>query len=228
MKLSSEYINDITSENTKTAVTFVNPHSYFILKDALLDNSFDCIYADGILVCIMECLFGYRLISRKSFDYTSIAPSVFEHCNSMRFNILVVGSTEDSLDKFISLLERQYPNIKFFSRNGFFSSDEQVDQYLASISDNFFHVVIAGMGTPLQERFILRCKEVLDFNKAFTCGGFISQTTERLNYYPAIINFFKLRVPYRFIFERHVRKRYLISYPKFFIRYISDKINNKS
>ena len=98
-----------------------------------------------------------------------------------------------------------------------------MDDYLKSLDDTFFHIVLAGMGTPLQDEFLLRCKALLRFNRAFTCGGFISQTTEKLNYYPSIINRLNLRLPYRLLFEPHVRKRYVTTYPKFFIRYVLTK-----
>lgn len=227
MKLRRNYVLDITSKDSRVLSTFVNPHSYYLLQDAKLHNSFDYIYADGLLVCLMELFFSFRLVRRKSFDYTSIAPEVFEYCNQMNFNVLIVGSTDDCLDQFIFLLKKHYPKINFYYRNGFFSSEEEINAYLKSINDVFFHVVVAGMGTPAQEKFVIKCKEILNFNQAFTCGGFITQTTNTLNYYPRIINFLKLRVPYRFVFEEHVRKRYITTYPKFLIRYIFDKMSKR-
>ena len=76
--------------------------------------------------------------------------------------------------------------------------------------------VICGMGTPHQESFGLLLKNAKgSIKQIYTCGGFLHQSSESIEYYPKWINRLNLRWLYRAIKEDYVLKRLLVQYPQF-------------
>ena len=99
-------------------------------------------------------------------------------------------------------------------RHGYFSQDDDRSVVIKKIFQLDPDYVICGMGTPLQEYFLLDLKKEGWKGEGFTCGGFFHQTANRIIYYPEWINRFGLRSFYRMYDEPKLIKRYFIDYPK--------------
>jgi N-acetylglucosaminyldiphosphoundecaprenol N-acetyl-beta-D-mannosaminyltransferase len=80
------------------------------------------------------------------------------------------------------------------------------------------------MGTPYQEDFALLAKKFLKSSFIITCGGFLTQTSIRPDYYSPLVKRLGLRWLQRAIYHKHVRRRLIVDYPKFMIRYIVGKL----
>ena len=89
-------------------------------------------------------------------------------------------------------------------------------------------VVLVGMGTPYQERFSINLKQQLN-NPAviITCGGFLTQTSIKPDYYHPVVKKLGLRWLQRMILHKHVRERVLNKYPKFTVSYLYKMIGHK-
>ncbi|MGI2134127.1 WecB/TagA/CpsF family glycosyltransferase [Shewanella baltica] len=210
-------------------VSFVNPYSYFLLceRPELLDV-IDELYVDGALLVKLHNFFNkFNVVERVSFDFSSIANDVFIFANKNIKSVALVGGSQQENFLAIQYLSEKYPKINFsLSRDGFFYGDE-MNQFIDELATSGVDIVIAGMGTPLQEEFLVKLKSVSN-NKPlllFTCGGFISQTAIRGDYYFPIVKKLGLRWLQRFVLHKHVRQRVLNDYPKFIIRYLACKFN---
>ena len=84
------------------------------------------------------------------------------------------------------------------------------------------NIIFVGLGFPLQERLLLYLSKFHSPFTGYSCGAFISQTAQSKMYYPYIINKLNMRWFYRAILCKHVRKRLLIEYPKFFFKFLTD------
>ena len=72
------------------------------------------------------------------------------------------------------------------------------------------------MGVPLQERFLLQLTDAGWNGVGITCGGFLDQLSQGVQYYPGWINSLNLRWAYRLMREPgRLWRRYLLDYPKF-------------
>ncbi|HDY7739292.1 TPA: WecB/TagA/CpsF family glycosyltransferase [Vibrio vulnificus] len=211
--------------------TFVNPYSYYLFKDELTQDEKNCfnIFVDGISLVKLYNFFSSDedKIERYSFDFTSLAPTVFEFCERNNIKVAIVGSTDDELELAISVILKRFENLNIvFVHNGFFNIDDEF--IYESLSKSGAELVISGMGTPRQEKFLLKVKKNCScIRLGFTCGGFLTQISTNPDYFSPIMSRFHLRWLQRFIRHSFVRKRVLVDYPKFFIRFLFETYKQK-
>lgn len=210
--------------------TFLNPVSYITaLNDKELFAQFDGIFADGsILVAAIHIVYG-KMVTRRSFDMTSLAPKLLSYAETNSKSVYIVGSQQDQVEKAVEIFKEHYPKLKFAGyRNGYFTSDEEMDleaKRIAKLNPDF---VIVGMGTLVQERFLLKVKNAGFKGIGFTCGGFIHQTANNeIDYYPRWIDRMNIRFLYRMYKEKHTRKRYLQAAFLFPVLFVFEKLGYK-
>lgn len=81
IRLLYDKINwDVESLPNESTITFLNPYSYFILRNKKIIEKFDFVGIDGVLLKFILNWFSTKKITRMSFDQTSLAPIVFDHC----------------------------------------------------------------------------------------------------------------------------------------------------
>ena len=106
-------------------------------------------------------------------------------------------------------------------RDGYFSDKEREDELDLLIKDNP-DIVIVGMGTPLQEFFLRDLRELGWQGTGFTCGGYLHQSSNGIDYYPKLIDKLNLRWLYRIYDEPKLFKRYTVDYSKFIFLFAYD------
>jgi len=208
---------------TTKLVTFINPFSYKVfLEDNTLIEEFDSFYADGLLLVKLHNLFHKNKIDRVSFDFSSIATDVLNYANENNTNLAVIGAKEEELKGAILNLKVLYPNLNIiYSRNGYFNHESDYRECFEEMRNFKIDILIIGMGSPYQEKFAVRVKkEKLDIPLVFTCGGFLTQTSIKADYYHPIVKKFGLRWLQRAIMHKHVRDRLIKDYPLFVAKYI--------
>lgn len=207
--------------------TFLNPVSYLTaLDNPKLFNLFDGIFADGsILVAAIKILYGKTVI-RRSFDMTSLAPELLKYAEENKKTIYIVASKQEQVEKAISIFKERYPHLRFSGyRNGYFSSENEMDTEAAHITEINPDFLIIGMGVLMQEKFLLKVKSKGFQGIGFTCGGFIHQTSKNeIEYYPTWADKLNLRFIYRMYKEKHTRKRYLQAAFLFPARFIFERL----
>lgn len=215
----------------KTSIyTFLNPVSYLsALDNKALFSQFDGIFADGsILVSAIKIVYGHH-ITRRSFDMTSMAPELLDFAEKNGKTIYIVASQQEQVEKAVGIFKERYPKLKFAGyRNGYFASEDEMDieaKRIAKLNPDF---VIAGMGTLVQERFLLKVKKAGFKGVGFTCGGFIHQTANNeIDYYPEWVDRMNIRFLYRMYKEKHTRKRYLQAAFLFPALFVFEKLGHK-
>lgn len=196
-------------------VSFINPYSYLILRKSKgLDV--DLWGVDGQFAVLLFRLFGVW-VKRLSFDMTSLAPKVFEHCSNKGLPVAIVGAKESEVSTAVSVFKKDYPNINIcYYRDGYFTNEQERKQCFDKIKESGAKVVIVGMGTPIQEQFLVDLRESGWQGTGYTCGGFLHQTASKgAQYYPNWINRLHLRWLYRMWDEPKLIKRYMLYYPQF-------------
>jgi UDP-Gal:alpha-D-GlcNAc-diphosphoundecaprenol beta-1,4-galactosyltransferase len=229
MNINSEFVlTDLLEGGSSCCVvTFANPYSYYILLDEGLDKKFDYIFADGISLVVLYNWFSKQPIKRYSFDFTSIAPEVFEHCVDRDLSIALVGGTSSEVNAAAGIIESKFPGIEIgVAASGFFSAEAEWIACFDRLKTSGIEVLICGMGTPRQEHFVLAARDhVPGLKVAFTCGGFISQIASREEYHSPLLSKLHLRWLQRAIRHSYVRKRLLTDYPRFFFRFLRARIS---
>ena len=191
-----------------------------------LFKEFDGLFSDGsLLVFSIKILYG-KIVTRRSFDSTSLAPMLFSFAENSGKTIYIVASKQERVERAVNLLCMSYPNIKIIGyRNGYFySGTEEYEeiQRVVRLNPDF---LIVGMGALLQEKFLVKVKEAGYRGIGFTCGGYIHQTSKNeIYYYPTWIDKLNLRFIYRMYKEPHTRKRYLQAALIFPVRFILERL----
>lgn len=200
---------------TRRVVTFLNPVNYEMLRRSFGDISgIDHVFFDGIFAARWIGKLSGNAYKRLSFDFTSVAPPFFEYCSKHGKKLYIVGAKDTELSAFVSLLEASYKKLQIVGRQHGYINIDQITELSKNIEQAGSDVVLCGMGCPKQEQFSVELSKLLPNVSFITCGGFIHQTQNKLQYYPSWVDKTNLRSVYRFYKEPHTRKR-LKFYPKF-------------
>lgn len=212
---------DITFTRKGAVYTCVNPFSYHLVrKNRDVYDSMDGIYVDGMLMCMFVNLLWRRSIPRLSFDMSGMAVDLFGRLDKNAETIYFIGATQDSVEASVTQILKAYPGIHVTGyRNGYFRDDSERNDVIRQIVADNPDFTVVGMGSPLQEQFALDLREAGYGGIVFTCGGFLHQTAEGINYYPDWVNRWNLRAFYRLYKEKGLFKRLynvLIEFPVLF------------
>ena len=214
-------------ENKGKVYTYLNPVSYLTaLDNKELFSQMDGIFADGgLLVKAIKLMYG-KQVTRRSFDMTSMAPELFAYAAEHGKSVYIVASKQEQVEKAVEIFRERYPKVRFAGyRNGYFASEEEMNQEAKHITELNPDFLIVGMGALMQEKFLLKVKRAGYQGIGFTCGGFIHQTSKNeIDYYPAWVDKTNLRFVYRMWKEPHTRKRYLMAGLLFPARFIAERI----
>jgi N-acetylglucosaminyldiphosphoundecaprenol N-acetyl-beta-D-mannosaminyltransferase len=224
--LSDANISDIVNslENRKSIfVTFVNPVSFSLTKKVVdyIDciNRFDYVLSDGFLISLLFRLKFFVSCPRISFDSTSLANYVFEHSIAHRKSIVLVGAKPGVALKAKENFISQYNGLKIVACFSGYGDDVATANNF--IINNNVDIVICGMGAPNQEKFLMNLKDSSWQGAAFTCGGYIDQSSNSYIYYPEFVNKLNIRFLFRMYKEpKRLIFRYFFDYVPFIINYM--------
>lgn len=210
--------------NRPFLMTFANPATaiaarrFPALKTAL--HAFDMVGPDGIgMVLAMHLLHRHRARPaqrpmRISFDSTSLAPRVFALAAERGYRVALVGGAAQIAKTAASKIRQAHPGIEIV-----LTADGYCDpkKLAATVIRQQPKIVIVGMGTLMQERFLLHLVAQGWIGLGFTCGGYLDQLAQKgMDYYPAWVDRYELRWAYRLIAEPgRLWRRYLLDYPQF-------------
>jgi N-acetylglucosaminyldiphosphoundecaprenol N-acetyl-beta-D-mannosaminyltransferase len=208
-------------------MTFANPATAVVarhlpeLRCALRD--FDMVAPDGLgMVLAIKLVHGCKSL-RVSFDSTSLAPVVFDIAAERGLSVVLVGGVPGVAETARARLEEKHPGIQIIATFDGYGDERTLINKLTALQPT---IVVAGMGTMVQERFLLRLVENGWTGLGFTCGGYLDQLALKgTNYYPNWVNHYDLRWAYRLMMEpRRLWRRYLLEYPEFGVKLCRDLI----
>lgn len=206
-------------------VTYINPYSYLLSRKKVgLMSEFDQIHVDGISLVWLLRLLGVK-VTRNSFDMTSEAPRLFQYCIENNKSVYFIGAKAEEVKKSIEVIQSSFAELNICGyRDGYVKSE--YDQALQEVLNANPDYVVVGMGTPLQEEFLVDLKKAGHEGGGYTCGGFLHQTAGRIQYYPNWIDKMNLRWMYRIYKEPYLFKRYFIQYPQAFFTIVFDRFRS--
>jgi len=214
----------LIKKNSRKINTFLNPYSYLLArKNKNLFRNFN-IKIDGILLVKILNLFGFKNIKRESFDMTSLAPIVFEDAIKENISIYFIGTKPKVIDEAVKNIKKSYPKLNIVGYRDGYIKDEERNNVFNNITRLNPDIIICGMGTPLQEQFLVDFQNTGWNGIGYTCGGFLHQVAGDIQYYPQWIDKYNLRWMYRIYDEPVLFKRYFGEYPKFFLYFFIDYI----
>jgi N-acetylglucosaminyldiphosphoundecaprenol N-acetyl-beta-D-mannosaminyltransferase len=192
--------------------SFLNPYSCLKVKhtDENIIYGVDSFYLANLFLKLKNI----------SSDNSSFAPIFFEYCIENSKKILFIGASESENNAFIINIQNTYVKLNCFGIDGYRNTQD----YILRITEDNFDYVVIGMGSPLQEDLALILFKHSPNIKYLTCGGYIRQASNGLEYFPRFFIRFGIKFLYRFYKEPHVFKRTFNSYFIFYLNYFFGKI----
>ena len=214
------------NNNNKKITTFLNPFSYLLSRNKKDQLEAFNIKIDGGILVFMLNLFGFKC-RRNSFDMTSLAPEVFSDAINNNKSIYFIGTKPKLIDLAIKNIQMQFPKLKICGYSDGYINQEKHLLVFDIINALKADYVICGMGTPLQEQFLIDLQKSGWAGRGYTCGGFLHQTANGIQYYPSWVNTLGLRAFFRMYDEPKLIRRYFIDYPHAIIIILYDLVKAK-
>lgn len=217
-----EWIRERIEARNSGIVTFVNPHSVYLIGKvpayrSLLERC-DLILCDGVGMSWAATSLCGDPTARISFDSTSLAPVVFGLAQELAVPIYLVGGVEGVAGTMAEKLRAAYPGIQIQGAFNGFAEGVALARGSLGLSKEF-SILVCAMGTVRQEEFVVSAVESGYCGLAFTCGGFFDQYCSSELYYPRWIDQLNLRWLYRIWREpRRLWRRYFMEYRTFISR----------
>ena len=204
-------------------VSYVNPYSYLKLRNKIDLTDFDLITSDGVVLKKLSSIFLNKSIQRLSPDFSSYFKPLFKQLSISKSEVYFIGTKPKFIEISIQNIQVKYPDLNIIgSRDGYFKDDEELRLHIKEIKKLNPEVVIVGMGSPLQENYLIKLKAAGWRGRGFSCGGFLHQSFQNTDYYPNWVNKFNVRWLYRIYNEPKLIKRYTFDYSWFLVVFAYD------
>lgn len=161
-------------------------------------------------------------------SYTHLMPELLEHCNRNHLSVFLLGSKPKYMQMAIERLQATYPNINVTGRDGYFSSKDPSANAIVIDQINAVkpHVLIVGMGMPIQENWVRLYKDRLNVNAILTGGAVIDRLAGMVSDCPKFLSNMGLEWLYRLYLEpKRLAVRYLLGNPAFIMHIALAKLN---
>lgn len=221
----SDRVERAVSDNSKLLITYANAHTINSIynNDELKDklNSFEIIHPDGIGIYIASgILYGSNGL-QKRISGSDFYPYLAELCIKNSYPVFFFGHDEKTLD----LIKKNYPQLSIAGlQNGYDFDDQDVLKMINSAAPK---ILVAGLGFPKQEEWVLKFKDKLNCNICITVGEGIKVFAGTKIRGPKFMRTIGLEWFIRFLLHPvKYFNRYIIGNPLFLLRIMLIKIRN--
>ncbi|MFA5806136.1 MAG: WecB/TagA/CpsF family glycosyltransferase [Melioribacteraceae bacterium] len=220
---NNESISGQILSHNRIIVTTIHPYSYIKLRKQIqIVKELDFIFVDSsLMIRIIDKILKKNYPSI-CFNFTHISVREKERFFAKEFfeslkvtdSLAIIGSEKKICENAAQNIQTNYKNSKIvYISKGIFGKPEEMKIVLEEILVNKPTVIICGMGTILQESFLLALKRKNWEGIGLCVGGFIHQISKRLNYYPILFEKMNIRWLFRILDEPRLLFRYILVYP---------------
>jgi N-acetylglucosaminyldiphosphoundecaprenol N-acetyl-beta-D-mannosaminyltransferase len=172
----------------------------------------------GILGTIRSM--GLKLPKDYRVSHTLLMPKLLEMADRHSLSVFLLGSQQENLQAALQRQKEYYPNIHFMGHHGYFSPEDK-DQNAAvidHINDAKPKILIVGMGSPIQEKWLHLNQKELNANTIIAGGAVIDRLAGIVPDCPTLLSDMSLEWLYRFYREpSRMANRYLLGNPAFLL-----------
>lgn len=199
-------------------IVYVNIHCFNMAASdsayaRILDDA-DIVYCDGTGVRIAAALAGHPIPARMTgadwiWDLARVAAS-------RGLGIFLLGSAPGSAEAAATTLQARYPSLRIAgTESGYGAGKAAIERINASGAD----MLLVGMGTPRQEKWIAAHRSQIDVPVVWAVGALFDFVNGRIRRGPRWLTDHGMEWACRLVTEpRKLWRRYLIGNPQFFGR----------
>lgn len=208
---------------------FLNAHCFNLAQkdreyfDIL--NSCDYLLNDGIGIKIASKI--EKLVLKKNLNGTDFIPEIAEMASMKGYKIFLLGAKDGIAEEAAVKLKEKFEGLQIAGVHSGYGLDESV---LEMINNSKADILIAGMGVPMQEKWIRENKSKLGSVKLFVGGGAILDfLSQRIRRAPLFMRKIGLEWVFRLCLEPgRLWRRYLVGNFLFFYYILVLKLGFKT
>ncbi|WP_294371292.1 WecB/TagA/CpsF family glycosyltransferase [uncultured Clostridium sp.] len=206
-----------------------NPEILFNgMNDKVLKKSFNdeeaLIIPDGVGTVIASKLLGNPV--QEKIAGIDVVKEVIIKADKEKKSVYFIGAKEEVVEKCVENVQKDYPNLKIAGyHNGYFDMNN-CDEIIKNIQDSKPWAIFVAMGSPRQEIFIDKIRDIEDIKIFMGVGGVFDIFAGNLKRAPKWMISLGLEWLYRVVKEPFRIKR-LISIPKFLLLVLKNKKTRK-
>ncbi len=176
----NESVRDTIESARRDIYGYQNLHGVYLFhKDERMRSFFDMCHrvpTDGMSLIFWAKLLGYPVRRQHRVTYVDWVDPLLNAANRHGWRVFYLGGQPHSVQRGTEILMRRYPGLQIEAEPGHFDSTaghEDSERVLGKINSHRPHLLMVGMGMPLQEHWILENHEKLNANAILTCGACI-------------------------------------------------------
>lgn len=200
---------------------FVNANSFCNLWQSpqlRLDlNNADRVFADGVGVRLAAKRAG--VVLKANVNGTDLFPQVARQMAEQGKSIFLLGGKPGVASDAAAKILQAYPGIRIAgTHHGYFSDVDNLS-IIDSINESGADLLLVALGSPLQERWLVAHRDLLDVSCALGVGGLFDFLSQRIPRAPMWIRKLELEWVYRLIQEPKAKgRRYILGNAQFLYR----------
>jgi exopolysaccharide biosynthesis WecB/TagA/CpsF family protein len=212
-------------QSSSCKVAFLNAHNTNVaMSDSEYHsglNRFDFVFPDGIGLRIAGFLLDLNLLSNA--PGTDLIPALLQHKKCQGLQVFLLGHQPEAEERVIQRFTQEFPLVVLAGyHHGFFGNQED-DKVIDQINSSGADLLLVGMGTPKQEKWLLSHGEKLKPRLQITVGGLFQYWDGNLVRAPILARRLGLEWFCILCQQPHKWKRYLIGNPLFLLRIIKER-----
>lgn len=236
MRRAVNNIVRFASENAVRAISFVNADC---LNIAVKNNKYKktlerstLVLADGVGVRLGAKFHGYKI--RQNVNGTDMLPLLCEKLSGGGKKLYLLGGQSGIAEATATWIKSNFPKVEIAGYNSGYFSAADSSAIASRIKNSGADILLAAMGTPIQENWISDYQEQSGVKVAIGVGGLFDFYSGRISRAPEWMRELSLEWIYRFMQEPgRLWRRYLLGNAVFIYRIIADRLkgwieNNKT
>jgi N-acetylglucosaminyldiphosphoundecaprenol N-acetyl-beta-D-mannosaminyltransferase len=203
-----------------TAIYFVNAHTLNLAaenpdyRDLL--NRGDYVFGDGTGVRWAARARSVRMLA--NLNGTDLVPRLFRDTAGRGYRYFLFGATSGTIARAAANVQHLFPGWTLAGFHHGYVSRQSTREVIRQISAAKPHLLLVGMGNPLQEQWIDRHRRELDVRLCMGTGGLFDHWAGNLRRAPRWVRALGCEWVQLLLQQPHKARRYLIGNPLFLWR----------
>ena len=179
-------------------------------------NEADLVFNDGTGVRLAARLQGIRL--KANLNGTDLVPAFMRATNGDGLRYFLLGAGPDVLERTVAVTRRDFPGWALAGCHHGFLDGVASERVVAQINAARPHLLLVGMGNPLQERWIHDHRDRIEAGLCIGVGGLFSYLSGDYRRAPLVLRRLGLEWMAIIVLQRQKWRRYVVGNPLFLAR----------
>ncbi len=216
-------------DGVRRTLFIVNAHTLNIAHESRacrdLLNEADLVFNDGSGVRLAARLQGIRL--KANLNGTDLLPAFMRAANADGLSYFLLGSRQDVLERTIAVMQRDFSGWTLVGYHHGYLDYAASETVVASINAARPHLLLVGMGNPIQERWIHDHRDRIRAGLCIGVGGLFSYLSGDYRRAPLVFRRLGLEWLAIIVLQRRKWRRYVVGNPLFLARIAREHLGRR-